>query len=226
MKVLMPYSVLLVDDHKIMLDSIKSILERTSDFRVVGEAVTGTDGVNQSRKLHPELVLIDIGLPGMNGIEVTNEVLRQCPDTKVIMLSMYDDEKFVVAAFRSGARAFVLKKASSDDLVAALRTVARGGLYASPQVSDHLLTHIQRGDMESKGIPGPLDRFSPREQLILRLVAEGKTSKDIAVMLDLGLHTVQTYRKALMKKVGATNIAMLTQVAHAAGLITRGPPRL
>jgi NarL family two-component system response regulator LiaR len=220
----MPYSVLLVDDHKIMRDGIKTILERTPDFNVVGEAENGSDAVTQARKLHPDLVLMDIGLPGMNGIEATIEVLRHCPGSKVMILSMYDDENSVVAAFRSGARAFLLKKASSADLLDALRTVARGGSYLSSQVSDHLLTRIQRGDLESKGKPGPLDGLSPREQQVLRLVAEGKTSKDIAVMLDLGLQTVRTYRKTLMKKIGVTNVASLTQVALAAGLTGWGRP--
>jgi DNA-binding NarL/FixJ family response regulator len=220
----MAYSVLLVDDHKIMRDGIKTILERTPDFVVLGEAETGSDAVTQARKLHPDLVLMDIGLPGMNGIEATIEVLRHCPGTKVMILSMYDDENSVVAAFRSGARAFLLKKASSADLLDALRTVARGGSYLSSQVSDHLLTRIQRGDLEAKGMPGPLDGLSPREQQVLRLVAEGKTSKDIAVMLDLGLQTVRTYRKTLMKKIGVTNIASLTQVALAAGVTGWGRP--
>ncbi len=220
----MPYTVLLVDDHKIMRDGIKTILERTQEFQVVGEAETGSEAVAQARKLNPDLVLMDIGLPGMNGIEATIEVIRHCPGSKVIILSMYDDENSVVAAFRSGARAFLLKKASSGDLLDALRTVARGGSYLSSQVSDHLLTRIQRGDLESKNLPGPLDGLSPREQQVLRLVAEGKTSKDIAVMLDLGLQTVRTYRKTLMKKIGVTNIASLTQVALAAGLTGWGRP--
>ncbi len=173
----MPYTVLLVDDHKIMRDGIKTILERTQEFTVVGEAETGADAVAQARKLHPELVLMDIGLPGMNGIEATIEVIRHCPNSKVMILSMYDDENSVVAAFRSGARAFLLKKASSGDLLDALRTVARGGSYLSSQVSDHLLTRIQRGDLESKNLPGPLDGLSPREQQVLRLVAEGKNQQ-------------------------------------------------
>ncbi len=220
----MTYSVLLVDDHKIMRDGVKTILERTPDFHVVGEAESGSDAVAQARKLHPDLILMDIGLPGMNGIEATIEVLRHSPNSKVMMLSMYDDENSVVAAFRSGARAFLLKKASSADLLDALRTVSKGGSYLSSQVSDHLLTRIQRGDLESKGIASPLDGLSPREQQVLRLVAEGKTSKDIAVMLDLGLQTVRTYRKTLMKKIGVTNIASLTQVALAAGLTGWGRP--
>jgi DNA-binding NarL/FixJ family response regulator len=220
----MPYSILLVDDHKILRDGLRTILERTSDFRVVGEADSGSDAVSQSRKLHPDLILMDIGLPGMNGIDATSEVLRHCPSAKVIMLSMYDDENSVVAAFRSGARAFLLKKASSSDLIDALRTVSKGGSYLSSQVSDHLLTRIQRGDLEAKDVPGPLDGLSPRERQVLRLVAEGKTSKDIAVMLDLGLQTVRTYRKTLMKKIGVTNVASLTQVALAAGLTGWGRP--
>ena len=220
----MPYSVLLVDDHKIVRDGIKTILERTPDFRIIGEADNGSDAVSASKKLRPDIVLMDIGLPGMNGIEATTEVLRHCPSTKVVILSMYDDENSVVAAFRSGARAFLLKKASSGDLLDALRTVSKGGSYLSSQVSDHLLTRIQRGDLETRETPGPLHGLSPREQQVLRLVAEGKTSKDIAVMLGLGLQTVRTYRKTLMKKIGATNIAGLTQIALAAGLTGWGKP--
>src|SRR3984893_1750834 len=218
----MPFSILLVDDHKILRDGIRTILERTPDFRVVGEADSGSDAVSQSRKLHPDVVLMDIGLPGMNGIDATSEVLRHCPDAKVMMLSMYDDENSVVAAFRSGVRAFLLKKASSSDLLDALRTVSKGGSYLSPEVSDHLLTRIQRGDWEGKGIPGPLEGLSPRERQVLRLVAEGKTSKEIAVMLDLGLQTVRSYRKTMMKKLNVNNVAGLTQVALGAG-ITRFP---
>ena len=214
----MSISVLLVDDHKIMRDGIKTILERTQDFRIAGEAENGADAVSICKKQRPDLVLMDIGLPGMNGIEATTELLRHCPLTKVMILSMYDDENSVVAAFRAGARAFLLKKASSGDLLDALRTVSKGGSYLSSQVSDHLLTRIQRGDLEAKGIAGPLEGLSPREQQVLRLVAEGKTSKDIAILLDLGLQTVRTYRKTLMKKIRVTNIAGLTQVALAAGL--------
>jgi DNA-binding NarL/FixJ family response regulator len=167
---------------------------------------------------------MDIALPGMNGIEATTEILRYCPRTHVMILTMYDDENSVVAAFRSGVRAFLLKKVSAVDLLDALRTVSKGGSYLSPQVSDHLLTRIQYGDLDAKQVPGPLTRLSPREQQVLRLVAEGKTSKDVAKMLELGLQTVRTYRKTLMKKLGVNNIASLTQVALAAGLTTWGKP--
>src|SRR2546425_7789904 len=219
----MPYSVLLVDDHKIMRDGIKTILERTPDFRIVGEADSGSDAVSLCKKLAPDIVLMDIGLPGMNGIEATTELLRHCPNVKVIILSMYDDENSVVSAIRSGARAFVLKKASSMELLDALRTVAKGGSYLSSQVSDRLLQRIQRGDLDTHD-RSPLESLSPRELQVLRLVAEGKTSKDIAVLLDLGLQTVRSYRKTMMKKLGVNNVAGLTQLALAAGITQWNKP--
>jgi NarL family two-component system response regulator LiaR len=218
----MPYQVLLVDDHKIMRDGIKAILRHSEEFAVLGEAESGTEAVQMCKKKRPDIILMDIGLPGLNGIETTTEILRHYPDVKIIILSMYDDEHSVVSAIRSGARAFVLKKASDNDLVDALRAVAKGGSYLSPQVSDRLLNRIQRGDLESKPVTSSLDDLSPRELQVLRLVAEGKTSKEIAVMLDLGLQTVRSYRKTMMKKLGVNNVAGLTQVALASG-ITRFP---
>jgi DNA-binding NarL/FixJ family response regulator len=214
----MPYQVLLVDDHKIMRDGIKAILQRGGEFLVVGEAENGADAVQVSRKAHPDIVLMDIGLPGLNGIEATAEIVRHCPRTKVIILSMYDDEHSVVSAIRSGARAFVLKKASDSDLLDALRAVGKGGSYLSPQVSDRLLSRIQRGDLESKSPSAVLEELSPRELQVMRLAAEGKTSKEIAAILDLGLQTVRSYRKTMMKKLGVSNVAGLTQLALAAGL--------
>jgi DNA-binding NarL/FixJ family response regulator len=218
----MPYSIVLVDDHKIMRDGIKAILQHTSEFAVVGEAESGAEAVQVCKELRPDIVVMDIGLPGLNGIEATVELLRHCPASKVLMLSMYDDEHSVVSAIRSGARAFVLKKASDNDLLDALRTVAKGGSYLSPQVSDQLLRRIQRGDLESKAVPSALETLSPRELQVMRLVAEGRTSKEIAGLLDLGLQTVRSYRKTLMKKLGVNNVAGLTQLALAAGL-TRFP---
>ena len=214
----MPYEILLVDDHKIMRDGIRAILKHIEEFNVVGEAESGAEAVQMCKRLRPNIVLMDIGLPGLNGIEATAEVLRHCPDTRVIVLSMFDDEHSVVSAIRSGARAFVLKKASDNDLLDALRTVAKGGSYLSPQVSDRLLGRIRDGDLESKPVSSVLEGLSPRELQVLRLVAEGQTSKEIAVMLDLGLQTVRSYRKTMMKKLNVNNVAGLTQLALASGL--------
>lgn len=214
----MPFDVLLVDDHKIMRDGIKAILARSNEFRVAGEAENGTDAVQFVKKFHPQLVLMDIGLPGLNGVETTAEILRYQPDCKIVILSMYDDENSVVSAVRSGARAFILKRASDNDLLEALRMVAAGGMYLSPQVSDRLLTRIQKGDLESRARPAVLESLSPREVQVLRLVAEGKTSKEIAVLLDLREQTVRSYRKTMMKKLGVNNVAGLTQLALSTGL--------
>src|SRR6266853_918988 len=220
----MPFDIVLVDDHKLVRDGVRGILERGAEFRVVGEAENGADAVQLCKKSAPDMVLMDIGLPGMNGIEATTELLRHCPNIKVVILSMYDDENSVVSAIRSGARAFVLKKASSSELLDALRTVARGGSYLSSQVSDRLLVRIQRGDLETRDSNSPLESLSPRELQVLRLVAEGKTSKDIAVLLDLGLQTVRSYRKTMMKKLGVNNVAGLTQLALAAGITQWNKP--
>ncbi|HSW51165.1 MAG TPA: response regulator transcription factor [Bryobacteraceae bacterium] len=218
----MPFSVVLVDDHKIMRDGIRAILEHAAEFVVVGEAESGIEAVHICKQLKPDIVMMDVSLPGLNGIEATIELLRHSPAAKVLILSMHDDEHSVVSAIRSGARAFVLKKASDHDLLDALRIVAKGGTYLSPQVSDQLLRRIQRGDLESRAVPPALQSLSPRELQVMRMVAEGRTSKEIAELLDLGLQTVRSYRKTLMKKLGVNNVAGLTQVALAAGL-TRVP---
>lgn len=214
----MAFDVLLVDDHKIMRDGIKAILGRGDEFRVVGEAENGADALQFLKRSRPDLVLMDIGLPGLNGVETTAEILRHYPDCKIVILSMYDDENSVVSAIRSGARAFILKKVSDLDLMEALRMVARGGAYLSPQVSDRLLERIQKGDLESRTAPPALEGLSPRERQVLRLVAQGKTSKEVAVMLDLREQTVRSYRKTMMKKLGVNNVAGLTQLALATGL--------
>ncbi|HEY3440005.1 MAG TPA: response regulator transcription factor [Paludibaculum sp.] len=212
------HDILLVDDHKIMRDGIRAILKVSGEFNVVAEAATGLDAVTMTRSLKPQLVLMDIHLPGLNGIEATVEILRYNPETRVVILSMYEDENSVVQAIRSGARAFVLKNASDLDLLDALRTVARGGSYLSPQVSDKFLNRVQRGDLNERKSTSALDSLTPREKQVMRMVAEGKTSKEIAILLDLGLQTVRGYRKTLMKKLEVSNVAGVTQIALAHGL--------
>jgi DNA-binding NarL/FixJ family response regulator len=201
-----------------MRDGIKAILKHCDGFQVMSEAETGAEAVQACMIKRPDIVLLDIGLPGLNGIETMREILRHCPELKIIILSVYDDENSVMSAMRSGARAFVLKTASESDLLKALRAVAKGGLYLSPQISDHILQRIQKNDLESKPVSSALDGLSPRELQVLRLVTEGKTSKEIAVMMNLSLGTVRSYRKTMMSKLGVINVAGLTRVALAAGI--------
>ena len=214
----MPFSIILVDDHQMVRDAIKEILLRHPEFQVMGEAGTGPDAVQICRKTDPDLVVMDIGLPGMSGIEVTSELARHCPRARVLMLSMYDDEDSVMAAVRAGARGFVLKKACSTELVDAMRTVVRGGTYFGAQVSDLLLSSVQVGKLRAPA-RGIRDALSPREQQVMLLTVEGKSNKEVAILLHLEVHTVRSYRKTMMAKLGASNVAQLIQVATASGLI-------
>jgi DNA-binding NarL/FixJ family response regulator len=216
----MPFDVLLVDDHKIVRYGIKAILGREEDFRVVGEAESGSEALQFLKRTQPDLVLMDIGLPGISGVEATAEITRHHPGCKVVILSMYGDENSVVGAVKSGARGFILKKVSESDLVEALRVVARGGAYLSPQVSDRLLTRIQKGDLDAGRSPTAVSSLSPRELQVLRLVAQGKTSKEVAVALDLKEQTIRSYRKTMMKKLGVNNASSLTRLAFATGLVS------
>lgn len=217
------YRIVLVDDHQLLRDGIRTILEHEPEFEVVGEAGSGAEAVQLCKQLNPDVVVLDIGLPGMNGIDAAAEITRHCSGSRIVMLSMFDDESTVIGAVRSGAHAFVLKKAAATDLLDALRTVARGGSYFGSHVSDRLLQGFQRPNPDAKDRHPMLRGLSPREIQVLRMVAEGKTSKDVAALLELGEHTVRSYRKTLMKKLGVNNVAGLTQVALSSGLI---PPSM
>ena len=214
----MSSQVLLVDDHKIMLAGIRAILEQSQDFAVIGEAGSGAEAIAVCKQQHPDMIVMDIGLPGMNGIEATQVIVRNVPATMVVMLSIYADEHSVVSAIRAGAQAYVLKKASGSDLLQAIRTVAKGGSYLSPQVSDHLFGGIRRRGQAWTPETSVLEVLAPRELQVFRLVAAGSGSKDIAAILDLGLETVRSYRKTMMKKLGVNNIAGVTQIAVATGV--------
>jgi two-component system response regulator NreC len=220
----MAYRVLLVEDHKIMREGIRALLDRSGEFTVVGDAESASEAVQMCGDTRPDVVLMDIGLPGLNGVDTTIELLRQSPALKVIMLSMYDDEESVVSSIRAGARGYVVKRASSGDLLDALRVVARGGSYLSPHVSEQLLARIRRGDVEAPARHPVLSQLTPREFQVLGMVVEGKASKEIAVLLNLGVETVRSYRKTMMKKLGVNNVAGLIRVAVSAGLTGKMPP--
>ncbi len=213
----MAIDVLLVEDHLVVRQSIRAVLEKGEEFNVSGEVDNGTEAIQFCRKTPPALVLMDVSMPGLNGIEATTEIVRHCPNTKVVVLSGYDDEVSVMNAIKAGARGYILKRASILDMLEGIRTVARGGSYLSPQVSDRLVRRIQTGNTTPSNSP-ILQGLSPREVQVLRLVAEGKSSKEIAGVLSLELETVRSYRKTMMKKLGVNNAATLTKVAVQAGL--------
>jgi DNA-binding NarL/FixJ family response regulator len=217
----MTVNVVLVDDHKVVREGLRQIFARDPSIRVAGEASDANEAIPLCRELQPDLVLMDIGLPGVNGIEATAEILRVCPRTKVVIFSIYDDEDSIVAAIRAGARGFLVKKSPAVEVLEAIHKVAAGGTYLSPQASNQLLVRLQR----TEPIP-PIDSLSPREVQVLRLIAAGRSSKEVAVLLNLEHNTVRSYRKTMMKKLGVSNLAGLLQVAHATGLVSQFDWRL
>lgn len=226
----MAHSVVLADDLQIIRDGLRLILDHLGDFQVVGEVDDVRAAVEIVKRLKPEIFLTELTLRQVAIAESSAELARISPDTKLVILSAREDDESAITAIRAGAKGYVVKNTPMSELGDALRVIARGGSYLSTQISDKLLTRIQRGNIDSPNA-SPLDILSPREIQVLRLVAEGKTSKDIALMLDLGLQTIRSYRKTLMKKLGVTNVATLTQLALSSGLSTgqtkrgRGEPK-
>lgn len=215
----MPIRILLVDDHKIMRAGIKAILDQNPEFAVIGEAETASEAIAECGEKHPDIIVMDIGLPGMNGIEATDIILRNAPATKVVMLSIYDDEQSVVSAIRSGASGYVLKKASGSDLLKAIKAVANEGSYLSSHVSYHMFQRIKNTGQQSGPTTAGLELLAPRELQVFWLVAAGKASKEIAVILELRLGTVRRYRMTMMRKLGVNSIVGVIQHAVAGGMV-------
>lgn len=204
--------VLLVDYHTIVRNSLRAMIERSGEFQIAGEAENGMEAIDFCRRTQPDLVLMDLSMPVLNGVDATSELTRHFPSIRVVVLSAYDEEKTVVDVIRAGAKGYLLKRVGIDDLMDALRTVSAGGSYLSPQISNTLMTRLQSGDVSRRGVS---ESLSPRETQVMRLIAQGLTSKEIAAALTLGVETVRSYRKTLMKKLGVSNAAGITRLAVA-----------
>lgn len=208
-------NVLIVDDHTMLRAGLRLLLEREG-ITVVGEAANGRDAVAAARRLKPDIVLMDISMPEMNGVDATRRVLGDVPGAKVVALSMHTDRRYVIAMFTAGASGYLLKGAASDELAQALRAVSQGMTYVSPAVGGvvvgELLDH-SRGE----GDPKPRS-LTAREREVLQLLAEGKSSKDIAKILHVAVATVETHRRQIMEKLDLHTIAELTKYAVREGL--------
>jgi DNA-binding NarL/FixJ family response regulator len=211
--------ILLVDDHQMMRDGVRAALERESDLRVVGETGDGQEALELCGSLHPDIVIMDVGMPGLNGVEATRRLTARHFRGRVVALSMNTDRRYVQAMFQAGAWAYLLKSAPPEELVLALRAVARGEKYVSPSLSGAVLAAL--AEIPS-GQPGAAAKpeLSNREREVLQFVAEGLTSKEIAVRLSIAVSTVETHRKALMTKLELRSVAELTKFAIRAGLTT------
>ena len=204
---------LLVDDHPIVRDGIKARLASQDHIEVVGEAENGEDAVRKTKELSPDIVFMDIGLSGMNGLEATRLLQRKVPDTRVIILTIHDNKEYVLQALRSGARGYILKNAPSSELIRAVEAVQQGTLFFPVDVSQIVLQEYTE-ETPGKDKPG----LSRREQEVLALIAEGYTNKAIAYELEVSVRTVETHRENIMRKLDIHTVAELTKYAIAEGI--------
>ena len=208
--------ILLADDHKLMREGLRMLLEKLGRITIVGEADNGVTAVRMARDLKPDLVLMDIAMPDLNGIEATRRIMTEAPGVKVIALSMHADKRFVRHMFAAGAAGYVLKGSAFEEVAAAIKTVAAGRIYISPKITDQVLAeYVKQLIKPSAGEESPL---SGREREVLQMLAEGQSSRKIAERLHISITTVDTHRKHIMDKLGFRSIAELTKYAIREGL--------
>jgi len=213
--------VVLVDDHKMMRDGLRMILEGQPEIDVVGEAADGRSALQLVAKLEPAVVIMDVAMEGMNGIEATRAVIESRPATKVVVLSTHSDKRYVLNALQAGASAYVLKDAASDDLLRAVRTVHQGLTYLSSEIAGVVVARcLSEEGPDKSSAYGVLGK---REREVLQLIAEGRTSKEVGAQLGITVHTVETHRRNISKKVELHSVAELTKYAVREGLTSLEP---
>jgi DNA-binding NarL/FixJ family response regulator len=213
------FTVFLADDHTVVRDGLRVLLEAEHDIRVIGDAANGHEAVRGVARLCPDVVVMDIAMPELNGVEATREIAQICPSAQVIVLSMHSTTEHIFQALQAGARGYLLKESAGIEVVNAVRAVHAGRRYLSQKISDRLVDDYvrQRQAAEAKS---PLALLSPRERGVLQLVVEGKSSAEIARILSLAPKTVETYRSRLMLKLGISDLPGLVKFAIQQGLTT------
>ena len=212
--------VVLADDHTLFRAGMCALLDKLPDVQVVAEARDGREAVHMVETHHPDLVLMDIAMPGLNGLEATRRLVKAFPAIRVLILSMHKSEEYVWQALRAGAAGYLLKDADLAELALAITAVTRGETYLSPPISKHLIReYVQRVGGEDT----TLERLTPRQREILQLIAEGQTTKAIAQRLGLGVKTVETHRTQMMKRLGIHDIAGLVRYAIRMGMVLPDP---
>jgi two-component system response regulator NreC len=214
--------VLLTDDHTLFRQGIKTLLGAEPDLEVVAEAANAAEAVTRAAQTHPDVVLMDIGMPGMSSFEATRLIRKERPDTKVVYLTMYDDEDYLAECVEAGANGYVLKDSPSDQLLGAVRDVQRGGSYLSPRMLAHLVDDF-RMHVRSDHRVSRFGSLTKREREILKLLAEGNSVKEIACSLNLSVKTVEAHKFNLMRKLDLHNKAQLVQYAIQKKIIQLAP---
>jgi DNA-binding NarL/FixJ family response regulator len=208
---------LLAEDHTLVRSGIRALLEGSKEVEVVGEAANGRQAVELARELRPNLVLMDIAMPELNGIEAARQIVAAQPDIRVIMLSMFEDQQYVFESLKAGASGYVLKAAAFQELLTGISSVLSGKSYISPALSDTVMTdYVRRAQGEQKDTQ--LDKLSGREREVLQLIAEGKSSAEVGELLHISVRTVDTHRHNIMTKLEIHSIAGLTKFAIRHGL--------
>lgn len=214
----MKLRVLLVDDHQILREGLRMMLSAEDDLQVVGEAGDGQTAIDLAQRLRPHVVMMDIGLPGISGIEATRKILDGNPDVKVVGLSIHSDRRFVVGLLAAGAKGYLPKNCASEELVKAIREVSSGGIYISDQVKGLVVEdYVRQVQAKEQGTAAPL---SDREREVLCLLAGGQNLKQIAAALRLSYKTVEGHRQRITEKLGMSSIADLTRYAIREGLVS------
>ena len=214
--------ILLADDHTVVRQGLKALLEAQSDMTVVGEAANGRQAMQIARKLEPDVVVMDIAMPSLNGLEATRQIIRALPSAKVLILSSYNDDEYVSQLAEAGAAGYLLKQTAATDLIRAIREVHKGKAFFSPAVSKRLLEYYRETIVKGARAPRPRPSLTSRETEVLQLIAEGEGNKQIAAELGISVKTVEKHRQQVMNKLHIHEVAGLTRYAISKGMIPSG----
>ncbi len=213
--------VLLADDHTVVRQGLRALLDAQPDIAVIGEADNGRQAVKLARKMLPDVVVMDIAMPNMNGLEAARQLAREVPTARLLVLSSYDDDEYVTQVIRAGARGYLLKQTAATDLMQAVREVSKGKQFFSPIISRRLVFDGRHNVATNGNIARSL---TSREMEVLQLIAEGKANKQIAGELNISIKTVEKHRQQVMNKLGIHDIAGLTRYAISKGIVEGAPP--
>lgn len=211
--------ILLADDHTVMRQGLRLLLERQADFRVIGEAADGRQAIEIADAEHPDVAVLDLAMPRLNGVEAARHIATHLPATAIVILSMHCDESYLLQALKAGARAYLLKDSADSDLITAIRAVTEGKAFFSPAMSRLLADDYVR-QIQERGVQDSYELLSPREREVLQLLAEGKSNKEVAVLLNLSLSTVETHRSKIMQKLNLHSAPELVLYAVRKGVIS------